>query len=174
MAEDALNTTFSKEKNSHPKGLFWKETPTLLPLLSFRNPSSPLHPERKREREVTAATPRATAESVQRPTLPSTIDPAALLGAMAGGSRGGFPAWMTAAAARVDLSGGGGGDGGGASYGSQPSHPGTLGAAVGDQDLGMVERSLSAASAAFISAIIVNPLDVAKVWARSRNLSIIR
>jgi hypothetical protein len=29
----------------------------------------------------------------------------------------------------------------------------------------MAERCLSAASAAFISAIIVNPLDVAKVWA---------
>ncbi|KAM0831222.1 hypothetical protein ACQ4PT_065689 [Festuca glaucescens] len=78
---------------------------------------------------------------------------------MAGGSRGGFPAWMTAAAARVDLSGGGGGGG---TSGSQPSHPGTSAAAVGDHDLGMAERCLSAASAAFISAIIVNPLDVAK------------
>ncbi|KAM0906380.1 hypothetical protein ACQ4PT_016804 [Festuca glaucescens] len=76
---------------------------------------------------------------------------------MAGGSRGGFPAWMTAAAARVDLSGGGG-----ATSGSQPSHPGTSAAAAGDHDLGMAERCLSAASAAFISAIIVNPLDVAK------------
>lgn len=63
---------------------------------------------------------------------------------------------MTAAAARVDLSGGG------ASSGSQPSHPGTLDAAVADQELGMAERAVSAASAAFISAIIVNPLDVAK------------
>lgn len=32
-----------------------------------------------------------------------------------------------------------------------------------DLKLGFVERSLSAAGAAFLSAIIVNPLDVAKV-----------
>ena len=77
---------------------------------------------------------------------------------MAGGSRGGFPAWITAAAARVDLSGGGAA----ATSGSQqPSLPGT---SAGDQDLGLAERCASAASAAFISAIIVNPLDVAKVW----------
>ncbi|XP_020166091.1 mitochondrial carrier protein MTM1 isoform X1 [Aegilops tauschii subsp. strangulata] len=76
---------------------------------------------------------------------------------MAGGSRGGFPAWMTAAAARIDLSGGAA-----ATSGSQPPQPGPSPAVVADQELGMAERALSAASAAFISAIIVNPLDVAK------------
>lgn len=33
-----------------------------------------------------------------------------------------------------------------------------------DMKLGFVERSFSAAGAAFLSAIIVNPLDVAKVF----------
>ncbi|KAM3192795.1 hypothetical protein ACQJBY_069785 [Aegilops geniculata] len=64
---------------------------------------------------------------------------------------------MTAAAARIDLSGGAA-----ATSGSQPPHPGPPAAVVADQELGMAERALSAASAAFISAIIVNPLDVAK------------
>jgi hypothetical protein len=66
---------------------------------------------------------------------------------------------LTAAAARVDLSGGG------ATSGAQPSQPGTSGTSEGDQELGLAVRCASAASAAFISAIIVNPLDVAKVWA---------
>jgi hypothetical protein len=35
--------------------------------------------------------------------------------------------------------------------------------AAEDQELGMAERALSAAGAAFVSAIIVNPLDVAMV-----------
>ncbi|KAL5221854.1 hypothetical protein ABZP36_026567 [Zizania latifolia] len=84
---------------------------------------------------------------------------------MVGCSRvGGFPSWMTAAAARVDLSGGA------AMTGTAPSQPRSSGqqqwsaaaAASADQELGMAERALSAAGAAFVSAIIVNPLDVAK------------
>uniref|UniRef100_A0A0D9X7H4 Mitochondrial carrier protein n=1 Tax=Leersia perrieri TaxID=77586 RepID=A0A0D9X7H4_9ORYZ len=88
---------------------------------------------------------------------------------MVGCSRGGgLPAWMTAAAARVDLSGGGGVmPGGGSSSSSQPgsspgSHQLAAASAAADQELGMAERALSAAGAAFVSAIIVNPLDVAK------------
>jgi solute carrier family 25, member 39/40 len=74
---------------------------------------------------------------------------------MAGCSRGSFPIWMTAAASRVDLAGGAA-----ASPSSSSQAPP---ATAADQELGMVERALSAAGAAFISAIIVNPLDVAKV-----------
>lgn len=94
---------------------------------------------------------------------------------MVGCSRGGggLPAWMTAAAARVDLSsaGGGGGIPGSGASSSSSSQPGYSGphqqagvaGAAADQELGMAERALSAAGAAFVSAIIVNPLDVAKV-----------
>ncbi|KAJ1268136.1 hypothetical protein BS78_07G113900 [Paspalum vaginatum] len=80
---------------------------------------------------------------------------------MVGCSRGSLPTWMTAAAARVDLTGG-----------VTPSHQGSSSpsssssgpapAAGADQELGMFERALSAAGAAFVSAVIVNPLDVAK------------
>ncbi|XP_062195943.1 mitochondrial carrier protein MTM1-like isoform X2 [Phragmites australis] len=83
---------------------------------------------------------------------------------MVGCSRGSLPTWMTAAASRVDLSGG-----------VAPSHQGSPSstssstqappAAGADTELGMVERALSAAGAAFISAVIVNPLDVAKAQA---------
>ncbi|KAL5231487.1 hypothetical protein ABZP36_030263 [Zizania latifolia] len=83
---------------------------------------------------------------------------------MVGCSRGGgLPAWMTAAAARVDLTGGGA-----AMPGTTPSQPASSGqhqaaaAAAAENELGMTERALSAAAAAFVSAIIVNPLDVAK------------
>jgi solute carrier family 25 protein 39/40 len=79
---------------------------------------------------------------------------------------------MTAAAARVDLSsaGGGGGIPGSGASSSSSSQPGYSGphqqagvaGAAADQELGMAERALSAAGAAFVSAIIVNPLDVAK------------
>ncbi|KAF0899414.1 hypothetical protein E2562_019532 [Oryza meyeriana var. granulata] len=82
---------------------------------------------------------------------------------MVGCSRGGgLPAWMSAAAAaRVDLSGGGAGVMPGTGASSQPGSSGSQQAAA-DQELGMAERALSAAGAAFVSAIIVNPLDVAK------------
>lgn len=66
---------------------------------------------------------------------------------------------MTAAAARVDLSGGGAAISGSPAPQPGPSAPQS---AAAHQELGMAERALSAASAAFVSAIIVNPLDVAK------------
>ncbi|KAG8047057.1 hypothetical protein GUJ93_ZPchr0008g11929 [Zizania palustris] len=78
---------------------------------------------------------------------------------------GGFPYWMTADASRVDLSGGA------AMTGTAPSQPRSSGQQQGSaaaaatsagQELGMAESGLSAAGAAFVSAIIVNPLDVAK------------
>ncbi|KAL6901017.1 hypothetical protein ACP4OV_005693 [Aristida adscensionis] len=82
---------------------------------------------------------------------------------MVGCSRGSLPAWMTAAAARVDLSGGAAAASS-SNQGSAPStsSPSAQAAAGPDQELGMAERALSAAGAAFVSAIIVNPLDVAK------------
>ncbi|XP_062192117.1 mitochondrial carrier protein MTM1-like [Phragmites australis] len=79
---------------------------------------------------------------------------------MAGCSRGSLPTWMTAAASRVDLSGGAAPSHQGSS--PSPSSSGPAPAAGADQELGMVERALSAAGAAFLSAVIVNPLDVAK------------
>jgi solute carrier family 25, member 39/40 len=78
---------------------------------------------------------------------------------MVGCSRGTLPTWMTAAASRVDLSGGGGALPSPTSSSSSQAPV----AAAEDQELGMAERALSAAGAAFVSAIIVNPLDVAKV-----------
>uniref|UniRef100_A0A0A9FR50 Uncharacterized protein n=1 Tax=Arundo donax TaxID=35708 RepID=A0A0A9FR50_ARUDO len=80
---------------------------------------------------------------------------------MVGCSRGSLPTWMTAAASRVDLSGGAAPS----HQGSPPSPSSSTGAAPAagaDQELGMAERALSAAGAAFLSAVIVNPLDVAK------------
>jgi solute carrier family 25, member 39/40 len=62
---------------------------------------------------------------------------------------------MTAAASGVDLSGGSAASPSASSQAPPPT--------AADQELGMAERALSAAGAAFISAIIVNPLDVAKV-----------
>ncbi|CAO2206612.1 unnamed protein product [Urochloa humidicola] len=83
---------------------------------------------------------------------------------MAGCSRGSLPTWMTAAASRVDLTGGGAASPShlGSSSSPSPSSSGPAPAAGADQELGMFERALSAAGAAFISAVIVNPLDVAK------------
>ncbi|TVU06309.1 hypothetical protein EJB05_49516 [Eragrostis curvula] len=78
---------------------------------------------------------------------------------MVGCSRGSLPTWMTAAASRVDLSGGASTSHQGAPSSSSSQAPPGAGP---DQELGMVERALSAAGAAFVSAIIVNPLDVAK------------
>jgi len=68
---------------------------------------------------------------------------------------------MTAAASRVDLTGGAVSPSHQGSPSPSPSGPAP--AAGADQELGMFERALSAAGAAFVSAIIVNPLDVAKV-----------
>ncbi|RLM61064.1 hypothetical protein C2845_PM14G00010 [Panicum miliaceum] len=79
---------------------------------------------------------------------------------MAGCSRGSLPTWMTAAASRVDLTGGAVSPSHQGSPSPSPSGPAP--AAGADQELGMFERALSAAGAAFVSAIIVNPLDVAK------------
>ncbi|OEL18705.1 Mitochondrial carrier protein MTM1 [Dichanthelium oligosanthes] len=80
---------------------------------------------------------------------------------MVGCSRGSLPTWMTAAASRVDLTGGAVSPSHQGSSSPSPSS-GPASAAGADQELGMLERALSAAGAAFISAIIVNPLDVAK------------
>lgn len=78
---------------------------------------------------------------------------------MVGCSKNGLPTWMSAAT-RVDFDNfsrsSSVGDSGGASAGGS-------GAGSPDSGLGLGERALSAAGAAFISAIIVNPLDVAKV-----------
>ncbi|XP_039853918.1 mitochondrial carrier protein MTM1-like [Panicum virgatum] len=79
---------------------------------------------------------------------------------MAGCSRGSLPTWMTAASSRVDLTGGAVSPSHQGSPSPSPSGPEP--AAGADQELGMFERALSAAGAAFVSAIIVNPLDVAK------------
>ncbi|XP_078153807.1 mitochondrial carrier protein MTM1-like [Carex rostrata] len=73
---------------------------------------------------------------------------------MVGCSKNGLPTWMSAAT-RLDFDNisrpSTAGDSDGASNGGSP-----------DSGLGLGERALSAAGAAFISAIIVNPLDVAK------------
>nr|CAB3482846.1 unnamed protein product [Digitaria exilis] len=86
---------------------------------------------------------------------------------MAGCSRGSsLPTWMTAAASRVDLTGGAVSPSHqGSSSPSTSSSSGPAPAAAADLELGMFERALSAAGAAFVSAIIVNPLDVAKAQA---------
>ncbi|GJN03391.1 hypothetical protein PR202_ga20831 [Eleusine coracana subsp. coracana] len=81
---------------------------------------------------------------------------------MAGCSRGSLPTWMTAAASRVDLTGGAASSHQGSSPSPSSSSSSQSPSAGADQELGMVERALSAAGAAFVSAIIVNPLDVAK------------
>ena len=81
------------------------------------------------------------------------------------GSRPGVPSWIGAAATKVDIEG------------NVSSMSETVfreneaesvphekySKALSDWDLGFPQRALSAAGAAFISAIIVNPLDVAKV-----------
>lgn len=80
---------------------------------------------------------------------------------MVGCSRHNLPSWMSAAS-RVDFDNlprpAPGGD---AAPPPPPQSPGHGSAA--DAELGFAERALSAAGAAFLSAIIVNPLDVAKV-----------
>lgn len=75
------------------------------------------------------------------------------------GSRQSIPSWVGAAAARVDFEGNTStmlNDGKAASP-TEHSKP------LWDANLGFGERALSAAGAAVISAILVNPLDIAKV-----------
>lgn len=73
------------------------------------------------------------------------------------GSRPAVPSWLSAAS-RVEFDGGGGAgtDGGG-------SVPALGQGAVSDLHMGFAERAFSAAGAAVLSAVLVNPLDVAKV-----------
>ncbi|XP_012083259.1 mitochondrial carrier protein MTM1 isoform X2 [Jatropha curcas] len=82
---------------------------------------------------------------------------------MVGGSRQSLPSWISAAAAsRVDI------DGNVSSvsetmFTSKDANNRDDSKTVSpDANLGFAERALSAAGAAFVSAIIVNPLDVAK------------
>ncbi|XP_021280694.1 mitochondrial carrier protein MTM1 isoform X2 [Herrania umbratica] len=79
-------------------------------------------------------------------------------------SRQGLPSWISAAAAtRVDIDGNVENmikDGHGDSTSQPQSQKSSK--AVTDVDLSFGERAFSAAGAAFLSAIIVNPLDVAK------------
>lgn len=76
------------------------------------------------------------------------------------GSRQSIPSWISAAANRVDFDGNtstmlkDGRDG------SSSEHYKPL----SDVNLGFGERALSAAGAAVLSAILVNPLDIAKVF----------
>lgn len=109
-----------------------------------------------------AAPPTTPPESPDRDRSRRGLGFPSQSGAMVGCSRGSLPTWMTAAAARVDLSGGVTPSHQGSSSPS-PSSSGPAPSAGADQELGMFERALSAAGAAFVSAIIVNPLDVAKV-----------
>lgn len=51
----------------------------------------------------------------------------------------------------------------GFSYAAQPHQPNPTTTTTPDGKLGLGERAFSAAGAAFLSAIIVNPLDVVKV-----------
>lgn len=79
---------------------------------------------------------------------------------MAGSSRQSLPSWITAAAAtttttRVDIEGIN--KEGGPKNEESKSVP-----SASDFDLGFVERAFAAAGAAVLSAVIVNPLDVAK------------
>ena len=60
------------------------------------------------------------------------------------GSRPSLPSWLTAATTRVDFEG-------------------NLSSMSSDMNLGFGERAFSAAGAAAFSAVLVNPLDIAKV-----------
>ncbi|KAJ7962523.1 Mitochondrial carrier protein [Quillaja saponaria] len=77
-----------------------------------------------------------------------------------GGSRTSLPSWISAAATRVDF------EGNVSSMSETAFKDGKRGSLENSQhfdaDLGVGERALSAAGAAVLSAIIVNPLDVAK------------
>ncbi|KAG1346469.1 mitochondrial carrier protein MTM1 [Cocos nucifera] len=78
---------------------------------------------------------------------------------MVGPSRHSLPQWMSAAS-RVDFDGAANVSRSDAS--ASPSSPPHRRSSSSDTDMGFGERSLSAAGAAFLSAILVNPLDVAK------------
>lgn len=78
---------------------------------------------------------------------------------MAGSSRQSLPSWITAAAAttttRVDIEGIN-------KEGSPKNEESKSVPSASDFDLGFAERAFAAAGAAVLSAVIVNPLDVAK------------
>ncbi|KAJ6334615.1 hypothetical protein OIU78_011480 [Salix suchowensis] len=81
---------------------------------------------------------------------------------MAGSSRQGLPSWITVAAAatttRVDIEGiNNSSEEGSPKYEESKTVP-----SASDFDLGFAERAFAAAGAAVLSAVIVNPLDVAK------------
>ncbi|KAB5569356.1 hypothetical protein DKX38_003149 [Salix brachista] len=81
---------------------------------------------------------------------------------MAGSSRQGLPSWITAAAAatttRVDIEGiNNSSEEGSPKYEESKTVP-----SASDFDLGFAERAFAAAGAAVLSAVVVNPLDVAK------------
>ncbi|MQL94756.1 hypothetical protein Taro_027429, partial [Colocasia esculenta] len=78
-------------------------------------------------------------------------------GRIAGSSRNKLPPWMSAASSPVDFDGAPNVQNRGA---SSPASPGRRPA---DFRMSYGERAVSAAGAAFLSAILVNPLDVAKV-----------
>ncbi|XP_010914122.1 mitochondrial carrier protein MTM1 isoform X1 [Elaeis guineensis] len=78
---------------------------------------------------------------------------------MVGPSRHSLPQWMSAAS-RVDFDGAANVSRSDAS--ASPSSPPHRRSSSSDSDMGFGERALSAAGAAFLSAILVNPLDVAK------------
>ncbi|XP_062091453.1 mitochondrial carrier protein MTM1-like [Humulus lupulus] len=74
------------------------------------------------------------------------------------GSRQGIPSWLTAAAAtRVDFEGGAE-----TMFKDGRKQPSSAAVELSDANLGFGERALSAAGAAVLSAILVNPLDIAK------------
>lgn len=85
---------------------------------------------------------------------------------MVGCSRSGFPKWITAAT-RVEFDGASSTNASKSEAQSTSSPPSPsaahLGSSLPDTQMGFGERALSAAGAAVISAILVNPLDVAKV-----------
>lgn len=81
------------------------------------------------------------------------------------GSRQGIPSWISAAATRVDFEGSASSmsetvfkD---AAASKEPSSSSNS-KSTADADLGFAERALSAAGAALLSAVLVNPLDVVK------------
>lgn len=83
-------------------------------------------------------------------------------------SRQSLPSWISAAAVtRVDIEGNVASSVPNDNYMPKQSDGGEFSSnpeALSNVDLGVGERAFAAAGAAFISAIIVNPLDVAKVF----------
>lgn len=76
------------------------------------------------------------------------------------GSRQSIPWWISGAATRVDF------EGNASSAEQQNHHP----KPISDSNLNFADRTFSAAGAAFFSAIVLNPLDIAKVIFISRLL----